>query len=74
MLDAHARREHLYAAPDANEPDTERRSLLPVVVSYGVAILIGLLLPALAVGLYCLIAFALVIPFAELKRLVARRR
>jgi hypothetical protein len=30
-------------------------------------------LPAVAVGLYCIIAFGLVIPFPELKRLVSRR-
>ena len=72
-LDAYARREQLYAEGAVDERDTERRKLLPVVVSYAAAILVGLLLPAVAVGLYCVIAFALVVPFAELRRLVAGR-
>jgi uncharacterized membrane protein len=73
VFDAYARREQLYAASELHEPDTERPTLLPVVVAYAVAIVVALLWPALAVGLYCAIAFALVIPLRELKRLVSRR-
>jgi hypothetical protein len=50
-----------------------RRSILPVVGVYGTAILIGLVLPAVAVGLYCAIAVFLVVPFGELRRLLFRR-
>jgi uncharacterized membrane protein len=70
---AYAGRAHLFSESELSEPSIERRTLLPVVVCYGVAILVALLLPVLAVGLYCVIAFGLVIPFQELKRLVSRR-
>jgi uncharacterized membrane protein len=70
---AYARREGLDSESVVDEPDAERRTLLPVAVSYGAAILVALVLPALAVGLYCVIAFGLVIPFSELRRLVSRR-
>lgn len=72
-FNAYARRAHLSSESDLDDPSIERRTLLPVVVSYGVAILVALVLPALAVGLYCVIAFGLVIPFQALKRLVSRR-
>ena len=72
-VNAYAEREQLHSPTDVQEADTERQTLWPVVVAYGVAILVALLLPALAVGLYCAIAFALVVPFSELKRLVSRR-
>ena len=39
-----------------------RRTILPVVVAYLIATLVGLILPGLAVGLYCLLAIYLVIP------------
>lgn len=71
-FDAYARRERQLWEDGVDEPDGERRALLVVVVSYAVAILVALLLPALAVGLYCVIAFALVIPSSELRRLVTR--
>ena len=48
--------------------DGERRSILAVVVSYTVAILIALLAPAVAVGLYCAIAIVLVVPWSALRR------
>jgi hypothetical protein len=47
--------------------------LRPVVVVYTAAILIGLAVPAVAVGLYCAIAVVLVVPFGELRRLLFRR-
>jgi uncharacterized membrane protein len=75
-LDRYARWEHLYGRgsdEEVEETDTVRRSILPVVVVYGLAILVGLVLPAIAVGLYCAIAVFLVVPFGELRRLFVRR-
>ena len=72
-LDAYARWEQLYAPGSLDEPDTVRRTVLPVVLVYGLAILIGLVVPAVAVGLYCAIAVFLVVPFGELRRLLFRR-
>jgi uncharacterized membrane protein len=72
-LDAYARWEQLYAPGSLDEPDTVRRIVLPVVLVYGLAILIGLVVPAVAVGLYCAIAVFLVVPFGELRRLLFRR-
>lgn len=71
-LDAYARRERLYA-DGIDESTTGRRSVMAVVVSYGAAVVIGFLLPAVAVGLYCAIAVVLVVPVAEAIRLVSRR-
>jgi uncharacterized membrane protein len=72
-LEAYARWEQLYAPGSLDEPDTVRRIVLPVVLVYGLAILIGLVVPAVAVGLYCAIAVFLVVPFGELRRLLFRR-
>ena len=44
------------------------------VAGYGVAILIGLISPVIAVILYCMIAVALVVPVDEVRRLVTRSR
>jgi hypothetical protein len=46
-----------------------RRSILPVVVIYGIAILVALVAPGVAMGLYCAVAVMLVVPFGELRRL-----
>jgi uncharacterized membrane protein len=70
---AYARRERLYAEPEGGEPVPAPERLLPVAAAYGFAILVAVLFPAAAVALYCVIAVALIVPFAELKRLVARR-
>jgi uncharacterized membrane protein len=72
-LDAYAWREGLYAPGGPDEPDTVRQGILPVVAVYTAAILIGLAVPAVAVGLYCAIAVVLVVPFGELRRLLFRR-
>jgi uncharacterized membrane protein len=72
-LDTYARREHLYSPSSLDEPDSVRRTILPVVIVYGIAILIGLVLPAVAVGLYCAIAVGLIVPFGELRRLLFGR-
>ena len=69
-LDAYARRERLYTTDPVGEVSrSERRSLLQMVGAYLVAILVGMLLPALAVGLYFALAVVLVVPFRDLRRL-----
>ena len=70
----YARREHLYSPPgQGKEPPGEQRRLLPVVIGYVIAILIGLFLPGVAVALYFGIAIYLVVPFREVTRLLFRR-
>ena len=73
-MDAYARHEHLYAPhQDDAEVHRDRRKLLPVIIGYVIAILIGLWLPALAVALYLGIAVYLVMPFREAARLLSGR-
>ena len=73
-LDEYARRERLYARDrDTGESQAERRNLLPVVIGYVVAILVGLALPGLAVVFYFGIAVYLIVPFREVARLLFRR-
>jgi uncharacterized membrane protein len=71
-LDAYADSEHLYAAKADDEEQRERRQLLPVVLAYAVAILVGLAFPRLAVWLYLGTALYLVVPFREISRLMLR--
>jgi TMEM175 potassium channel family protein len=73
-LDAYARHEHLYSsATEGEELHRDQRKLLPVVIGYVIAILIGLLLPVAAVALYFGIAVYLVVPFREAARVLRRR-
>lgn len=73
-LDAYARHEHLYTPHrDSEEADGEQRNLLPVLIGYVIAILIGIALPDLAVALYFGIAVYAILPFREIKRLLSRR-
>jgi len=73
-LDVYARYEHLYSpAGEGEELQSTQRKFLPVVIGYVIAILIGLLLPVLAVVLYFGIAVYLVVPFREAARVLARR-
>jgi len=73
-LDAYARREHLYSPQgDGDEGQGPRRRLLPVVIGYVIAILIGLVLPEAAVALYFGIAVSLIVPFRHVARLLFRR-
>ena len=73
-LDAYARREHLYSTEHADEElQTNRRTSVPVVISYVVAILVGLAMPTLAVVLYFALAVFIVVPFSEVRRLVFKR-
>ena len=75
VLDWYARREHLYSPhqDDEEEVHTDRRKLLPVVIGYVIAILIGLAVPVAAVALYFVIAVYLIVPFREVARLLVRR-
>ena len=73
-LDAYARREHLYSPQgDGDEVQGPRRKLLPVVIGYVIAILIGLVLPGVAVALFFGIAVYLIVPFRQVARLLFRR-
>lgn len=71
-LDAYARREHLYSPHDDGEESSARRRLLPAVIGYVIAILIGLAVPQVAVALYFGIAIYLIVPFWEVARLFRR--
>jgi uncharacterized membrane protein len=73
VVDEYCRREQLYIRAESKEQVKERRALLPVVVAYVAAILIGIALPAVAVGLYCLLAIYLVVPFRTLGRVIFTR-
>lgn len=74
-LDEYALREHLYTVGrEGKILEQSGRSLLGVFVSYVIAILIGLALPALAVAFYFGIAIYLVAPIREIGRLLFRRR
>jgi uncharacterized membrane protein len=56
-LDAYARHEHLYSPPREGEQQAdEPRELLPVLGGYLAAILIGLIVPGVAVAIYFSIA------------------
>jgi len=67
-LDAYARREHLYSPPQEDEERTdEPRELLPALGGYIVAILIGLVLPGVAIAIYFAVAVYLIL-FREIKR------
>ena len=73
-LDAYARREHLYSPhEDGEELHSDRRKLLPVVIGYVIAILIGLAAPELAVALYFGIAVYAIVPFRQVARLLFPR-
>ncbi len=73
-LDKYARREHLYSEDNADEDlQTERRQVWPVLAAYVIAILTGLALPRLAVGVYFALAVFLVVPFRDLRRLLIGR-
>ncbi len=70
-LDAYARREHLYASSeDAGELRSDRRKLLPVVIGYVIAILVGLAVPVVAVVFYFGITVYAIVPFRQVARLL----
>ena len=72
-LDEYARREHLYNSTEGEEPEQSGRSNLAVLVVYVVAILIGLVVPTVAVAFYFGIAIYLVVPFRQIRRLLFKR-
>ena len=73
-LDAYARYEHLYSPTGEDEElQSTQRKFLPVVTGYVIAIIIGLLLPAVAAALYACLAVYLVVPFREVARVLIRR-
>jgi uncharacterized membrane protein len=75
-LDAYAARERLYSKGGDEEEEEDlrldRRNLLPVLAGYLITILIGLVLPVVAVALYLVLAVYLVVPFREVTRLFRR--
>ena len=75
LLDAYARHEQLYSAPENDdEVDEDRREILPVLALYGLAIVLGLAAPKAAVGVYLALAVFLVVPFRDVRRLLFSRR
>jgi len=77
-LDAYARREHLYSTEHADEESQEelqadRGTLVPVIIAYGIAILVGLALPTLAVVLYLALAVFIVVPFGHIRDVLFKR-
>ena len=74
-VDRHARQAGLYSGDGEAEVDAElqadRRTIVPVVIAYGLAILLGLALPTLAVVLYLALGVFLVVPFRDLRRLLS---
>jgi len=43
-------------------------SIWVVIAAYATAVLVGIALPGVAVGLYCVLALALLVPFGELRK------
>ena len=56
-----------------SSPPGAQQKLLSVVIGYVIAIITGLLLPAVAVAVYFALAVYLVVPFREVARLLFRR-
>ena len=70
-VSAYARREHLNTPHEGGKDSQDvPRKLLPIVIGYVIAILIGIGLPLLAVALYFSIAVYLVVPFREVRHAV----
>jgi uncharacterized membrane protein len=74
-LSAYAQHEHL-RQPRADDPDLQdaRTKFRFVVVGYGVTILLGLLLPTVAIVLYFALAVYLIVPFRTVARVAFGRR
>ncbi len=73
-LDHYSAREHLYARDrDESELVRTRRKNTVAVLLYVVAIIVGLLLPGVAVTFYFAIAVYLVVPFRDVARLIRSR-
>jgi len=66
-LDAYARHEHLYSPlEEGEEQQGEQRDLLPTVGGYVIAILIGLVVPVLAVAIYFALTLYMIL-FREIR-------
>ncbi len=73
-LDAYARREHLYSTEQADEElQADRGTLVPVIIAYVIAILVGLALPTLAVVLYLALAVFIVVPLGHIRDVLFKR-
>ena len=73
-LDAYARREHLYSHEHADEElQADGGNLVPVIIAYVIAILVGLALPTLAVVLYLALAVFLVVPLGLIEDVLIKR-
>ena len=73
-LDAYARRAHLYSHEHADEESqADGGTLVPVIIAYVIAILIGLALPTLAVVLYLAVAVYLVVPIGRIRYVLFKR-
>jgi uncharacterized membrane protein len=72
-LDAYAGREDLYSHDDGAKSHADRQKFFPVVIGYVIAIVIGLVLPQLAVALYFSIAVYAIVPFREVRRVLSGR-
>ncbi len=74
MMDSYTRHEHLLM-PGADDPDMqeEHRKFRFVVAGYAFTIVVSLLLPIVAIGLYFVIAIALVVPFRAVVQAVSGR-
>jgi hypothetical protein len=70
-LDAYSRRERLYSQEadqeGEEELDTGRQKLLPVLIGYAIAIVIGLAVPLLAVCLYAALGVCYIVPFRAVR-------
>lgn len=75
-LDGYARREHLYGGQEdevEDELQDSRRKSLIVSIGYAVTILVGLVLPGVAVAFYFALVLYVVVPFREVTSLLFRR-
>jgi uncharacterized membrane protein len=70
-LDEYSAREHLQVAGGEEAERRDRRQFLRVVSAYVIGIVLGLVLPVLAVVMYLVIGLYLVVPFREIARLLS---
>ena len=76
VLGRHAEREGLYGDDIADERQEERRvkyQLMPSLVAYIVAALVGFFVPRLGITIYLLIAVWLAIPLRDIGRMLHKR-
>ena len=76
VLGRHAEREGLYGDDIADERQEERRvkyQLMPSLIAYVVAALVGFFVPRLGITIYLLIAIWLAIPLRDIGRMLHKR-